>query len=437
VNLTLGEVAELPLPAALFGADDHLVASTPEWTGSAPGAVTLRVRGHRLVVGTERASSDREDLVALLLDSLDSASRHALDGSSLQVRMLATALRLLAGRVVDGAGSSDHVVHFASAGVRARTGLEVTIEDHAAWEVRAPEVAALVLVQLAVNAERHGRARAVTISQSTQALHVGWRGRSGDARVRTARRRGDRDRWGLGFARIAADALGGVVYALTDAGDGACSSTLELGVSRLALPLAAVRRGVIAKATRAWDEETGLLPGTPAEADARLVGCIDGARSADGAIASSAGWHAREGVDLTWIAIPPDGTLDRMRDLVDGLAHERALWEGVREPDRSRIAAVAALLASAIGTPLARSPALAWTRRMRELSSVFSLPMAVPECQAVGALDPQVTALLACEVGACFEVDGERMWLRTRPDSRGNPLLRALPDGQRELIPIA
>jgi len=101
VNLTLGEVAELPLPAALFGADDHLVASTPEWTGSAPGAVTLRVRGHRLVVGTERASSDREDLVALLLDSLDAASRHALDGSSLQVRMLATALRLLAGRVVE------------------------------------------------------------------------------------------------------------------------------------------------------------------------------------------------------------------------------------------------------------------------------------------------------------------------------------------------
>jgi len=197
VNLTLGEIAELPLPAALFGADDHLVASTPEWTGSAPGAVTLRVRGHRLVVGTERASSDREDLVALLLDSLDAASRRALDGSSLQVRMLATALRLLAGRVVDGAGSSDHVVHFASAGVRARTALEVTIEDHAAWEVRAPEVAALVLVQLAVNAERHDAAKTVRLEVDKTTFRVVWPRVGKPATIRTARRYADRERWGF------------------------------------------------------------------------------------------------------------------------------------------------------------------------------------------------------------------------------------------------
>src|SRR5205085_12401002 len=133
----------------------QLIASTPEWRGSAPGAITFRVRGNRLVVTTEHARSDHQDLVALLLDALDAASRHASDGSSsLQVHMLATALRLLSGHVADRTGSSDRVVHFASAGIRARTGLAVTIEDHPAWEVRVPEVVALVLIQLAVNAER-------------------------------------------------------------------------------------------------------------------------------------------------------------------------------------------------------------------------------------------------------------------------------------------
>ena len=115
-----------------------------------------------------------------------------------------------------------------------------------------------------------------------------------------------------------------------------------------------------------------------------------------------------------WVAIPPDGRLDRVRDLLDGMAHERALWHGLDEPERSRVAALAALLGHAVGTPLERAPALAWTQRMRELAGPFELSMAVPECPAIGALDPQVTALLAAEVGEGFHVEGEEMWLRVR-----------------------
>ncbi len=435
MNLTLSEIAELPLAAALFGRDYQLIARTPEWRGTSPGSLTYRVRGNRLVTAGAGTDAGCDAILMRLLDALDAASLQLTGTQSLQVRMLATALRVVAGRVPEGAGRSDQVVHFARAGIRARTALDVTIEDHDPWELQCPEVAALVLVQLAVNAERHSGAKAVSIGQSAQTFHISWRGPCGKPQVVTSRRRRDRERWGLGFGRIAADALGGAIYAPHSSG-GVCASVLELGLNRLALPLAAVRRGVVSKATRAWDEETRLLPGTAVESDRRLEGLVVEARAAGGGIATSEGWCSREGEDAVWIAIPGDGVIDRARDVVDGIAHERALWDGVAEPVRSCIAALAALLGSRIGSPLQRAPALAWDHRMRELAPMFQLVMPVPDCPAAGALDPRVTAFLASEIGERFDVDGERMWLRVRPADRDDPLVSAFPETQRDLIPL-
>src|ERR1019366_9115174 len=156
------------------------------------------------------------------------------------VTMLAASLRLVAGRRVTTVGTSHDVIDLAVAGIGARTALEVHVDGRPAFPVRAPEVAALALVQLAVNAARHRR---------------------------------DRQRWGLGFCRIAADTLGGAIYPPADRGDGTVGATLELGLQDLTLPLAAIRGHRVVKATRTWDEETGCLPGAGVEPGSRLAGC--------------------------------------------------------------------------------------------------------------------------------------------------------------------
>ena len=155
--------------------------------------------------------------------------------------MLTTSLRLVAGRRVHTSGTSHDVIDLAAAGITARTGLKVRIDGRPAFPVHAPEVAALALVQLAVNAERHTRTTSVTLVQDEGAFHVVWPGEAGRTAPTTARSHRDRKRWGLGFCRIAADTLGGAVYPPADRGDGSVAATLELGLHDLALPIAAIR----------------------------------------------------------------------------------------------------------------------------------------------------------------------------------------------------
>ena len=66
--------------------------------------------------------------------------------------MLGGSLRLVAGREPGGWGSTDDVIELARAGITARTGLRVDASAGPARPVLGPEVAALVLVQFAVNA---------------------------------------------------------------------------------------------------------------------------------------------------------------------------------------------------------------------------------------------------------------------------------------------
>ena len=426
MNLGLADLRALPLASALFDAHGDVVACTPEWRGAGPGAAAYPVRRSRLVVCVDTAAPSCAALLERLLDELDAAAMAVAAPWSLRLRMLAASLRLVAGRSVAAeGGTSDDVLQLAAAGIEARTALRLDIERGDARPVRAPEAAALILVQLAVNAERHAGVDAVTVTQAGNAVHVRWRGGIRGAHVATARRHDERERWGLGFARIAADAIGAVVHApYTDGG--VTSATLEFGVGRLALPLAAVREGRVLRATRTWDEETRLGPGADVSVDPRATAALRAAQDAGGAIARSGGWSARAARGLVWIAIRPDDVADRARDVIDGLAHERALTDGVEEPRRARIGALGHLLGRLLGTPIQRVPAPAWVRRMRELAGPFRLDMSIPDFAGVGATDPSVCALLAAEVGERFEVDGDSLWLTVRPWAARDPLLSPL-----------
>ena len=435
MNLSLAEIAELPLAAALVDAAGAVIARTPEWDGPGPGAVSYPVRSVRLVVRTQPASAQCDALLSRLLDSIDGAAL-ALSGTQAQrVRMLGGSLRLVAGREPGGWGTSDDVIELARAGITARTGLSVEAIAGPARPVLGPEVAALVLVQFAVNAERHDAASTVRLEVDRTTFRVVWEHAGRAPRIATARRRADRERWGLGFARIAADAIGGTVYPPRTTGDGTLAATLELGIRRLALPLAAVREGRVCRATRSWDEETGLAPGSATGPGSRLATIEAAATSVPGRIVVDAGLCARAGLGAVWVAVPPDDATVRAREVVTGLTHERALSERIDEPARSTIGGLALLLATLLGEPMPRVPIAAWSRRMHGLGPAFGLAGAIPDFDGVGAIDPQVVAVLAAS-GDGFEIDGDRLWLRVREECRDDAAVRVLLRPGESRIPL-
>jgi hypothetical protein len=429
MNLTIAEIRELPLPAALLDHDDEVIAATPEWGGAGPGTVLFALRQTRLAVAVVPADPAAAALLDGLLAAMD-ATADGLEGTQrLRIAMLAASLRVVAGRQVTTVGTSHDVIDLAVAGIGARTALEVHVDGRPAFPVHAPEVAALALVQLAVNAERHTRTTSVTLVQDGGAFHVVWPGAAGPGTFATARNRRDRQRWGLGFCRIAADTLGGAIYPPADRGDGTVGATLELGLQDLTLPLAAIRGHRVVKATRTWDEETGCLPGAGVEPGSRLAACLDAASSSPGRAVSCDGWAARQVRERSWVAIPPDDVLERARDVLDGIAHERALWEGIAPPLQARVYALTALLGARLGSPLPRVPAGIWNQRMLGLAPALGLPMDVPRLTALGALDPRLCAYLAAELGSEMVADGDDLLLRIRPGMEGDARLLDLVRG--------
>jgi len=435
MNLGLAEIPELPLAAALVDTDGEIIARTPEWDGAGIGAVAYPVRSTRLVVGTLPASPDCDALLSRLLDAIDLAAANLRGTQAQRVRMLAGSLRLVAGREAAGLGSTADVLDLARAGITARTALTVAAGPGSPATVAAPEVVALVLVQLAVNAERHDAAEAVRLEVDGTTFRVIWEREGSPPDVATSRRREERERWGLGFARIAADAVGGTVYPPRPIGDGSVAATVELGLRRLALPVAAVRDGRVIRATRSWDEETAQIPGSTADPGSRLQALLTAAAGRPADIVRDTGWSARTGLRATWVAVPPDDAAVRARDVVAGLSHERALSDGIGEPLRSTIGALALLLGCALGDPMPRVPLATWMRRVTELGRAFGIEGPIPSFDGVGAIDPQVVCLLAASGGG-FEIDGDRLWLRVRPECREDPAVRVLLRPGESRIPL-
>jgi hypothetical protein len=423
MNLTIAELAELPLSAALVDGEE-VVARTPEWRGAAPGAVGYRVRRNRLVVSTDDAHPMCATVVDRLLDEIDATTASLPRRQALRATMLAASLRIVAGRAVPDSGTSTDVLEHACAGIASRTALTVMIEEHEPFAVLAPAAAALVLVQFAANAERHDHAESVTLRGTGHTFTVSWQGWPGSPGIATARRRAERERWGLGFARIAADSIGGVLYPPVEDRDGMRCAVLEVGLNHLALPLALISDGAVRKATRAWDEETSLHAGSVVAAEGRAGRCAAAAASAPGVIAHVDGWTARTGRRGVWVAVPPDTIVDRARDVLDGMVHERALWDGVPEPGRSRIVALAAILAAMLGADLVRVPGETWNRRARQVADAYGLGMTVPHFNGLGAVDPRVALFLAAEYGEELEVDGDDLYLRIAENRGEDPLLR-------------
>jgi hypothetical protein len=429
VRLEPSEVPGLPLPAALVAADGGTIAATPEWTGRCPGTLSYRAGAGHLLVAPDAPTPGLDALMGRLLDELAAAAA-ALDGdAALQASVLAAGLALAGGRPagVEPPGTAAQVIALTAAAVRARTqGLVVQVVGPLpAGPVPAPAAIALALVQLAVNAQQHEEAERVLLRVGPgPTFSVEWPDParpSPPGAVRSARHALRRQRWGWGYVRMVADALGGAALPPGPAGHGLTGACLGLGSARLGLPLACVRDERVERATQAWEEEPGLpAPGEPVAGDLAVL--VAAAAEEPGLIAYRGLHRARLRRERTWAVLAPESGSSRARDLLRGLHHERALWSAP-EPHATRVSGLTTLLQVAMGEPWPSVPPSVYREGLPPACAALGIPAPEP-LDVVAPPDPRAVALLLAEAGGRLALRGDEVWLAGSDPA--SPLLRAL-----------
>ena len=442
MRLTAGDVADLPFSCALFDRRGHMISATPEWQGSSLGALTFEAGIGSLVVVPDGCNSGVDGLVVDLIAELVTAGQQ-LDGSHrLSVEMLTAGLALVAGRpAVAAAGKASDVVEYVREGVRRSVpsvGLRVEIEIDAS--VAAPAALGLGLVQLVRNAARHAGAEQVTLRVARgPTFRVEWSDGDGGSRIATARRPDQRKRWGLGFARLLADSLGGVVTAPAALAPGIVGSSIGLGSLRLSAPVASAVRGRVERAARVWDEETNLPPGSLL--DQRVALAVEAAGARPGEIGYSDIYRARKTSARVWLGIAPQSSLGRARDVLRGIQHENLLLTA-SEPHATRIFALASILAGVVTgeDPEAVPPGI-WERDFRAACAVLGVePPPYVRTDRLRYPEPRMAAYLLSTVGGeIIEVTGaapslSEPTLRLVPARRAHPLVRVLGDGAGTIL---
>jgi hypothetical protein len=432
VRLDPAEIAELPLPAALLDGRRELVAATPSWRGLVPGSVVYYAGHGYLAVGAEEAADpDLRTGLTQLLGELEVMVGGLSGPAAVRSRLLASGLRLVAGEPVseDDRGTSADVLEMAGVGVAARVSPPLAIEalDHRpARAVPAPAVIALALVQFAVNISHHERVDvagtrrvesiAIRVSDGPT-FHVEWPSEAPRSTgVESQRHVQRRRRWGWGYVRMAADALGGTALPPAPAGPDREAVSFGLGSRNLTMPLALFEGGRLTRSTRAWDQEhhagrdeaRARQQAVPGEL-ARMAG------GRPGTIVHDAFHVARAvpGTDRVWMALPPETGADRVLDVLKGLDHERLLLTAA-EPHATRLHALNVVLRHGLGEPLATCYRSDWQARFPRACRALGVE-SVELGDAPVYPDPQLSALLLAELGGTLRVDGEgAVWFDPR-----------------------
>lgn len=439
MRLDPAEIPELPFPGALFDVAGELVAATPEWTGPGPGCLAFATGAGRLVVGPAAAvPSSLEALMDDLLAAVGRAIGAMAPDAGRQASVLLAGLALVSGRPLadTDSGTSADVLDLAAEAISARVpGLAVAVvTEEAARPVPAPAVLALALVQFAANAARHERAGSVRLRAGPgPSFWVDWpSARTSAVPVATARHQARRDRWGWGYARLAADALGGVALPPAPAEEGRVGACLSIGSRMLTLPLACFEPGGPRRCTQSWEQEAvHAEPGLRAAIEAELAGLLGEASGRPGQVVAGELLCARRTGGRTWVALPPETGPDRVRDVLRGLDHERALWSAP-EPHASRVHAVTVLLDRAAGGNWPTFDRATWASRFPAACAVRDL---TPPRGLEGAAvypDPRVAAHLLAELGGDLWVaDGVVAYRPGRPAAGAAALaaLEPLPGG--------
>lgn len=432
MRLDPAEVPALPLAAALVDRYQDVIACTPEWRGAAPGTLSYHAGEARLLVGAgETARPEQEAVTRRLLAELRAAGADLPPEPARCVAVLASSLELVAGGSPEaaGRGTTGEVLALAGAAIRARVPeTSLAIEDGAAeQDAPAPAQIALALVQFAANAAGHEGAETLRLRVGIgPTFFVEWPSDQAASVAATGRHHPRlRRRWGLGYVRIVADALGATALPPAPTRPGWAGACLSLGSRRLTLPLAQYVDGSIRRATQTWEQEAAAAEPELADALARDLGpALAAAAAAPGTIARGELFTARCAGGAVWVALPPETGAGRARDVLRGLDHERALWDlpGARA---IRVHALISLLGTSLGEAPAAFAPDAYARELPRACA--ALGVAAPEVGPVLACpDPRVVAFLLSELGG--ELVSDRLGLALAPaaGAAANPLVRLL-----------
>jgi hypothetical protein len=423
VRLDPAEVPALPLAACLRDLDGRPLVATPEWAGPCPGTLTYHTGQGHLLVAPDQPAIELDGLMGRLLAALREAA-DALDGErASRASVFAAGLELMSGRPPSEYGTVAEALDLATAAIPARTqDLAVTVEEPIPHgPVPAPAAIALAIVQLAVNAQQHERAPWVALRVAAgPTFYVEWPSSELlSTELRSHRHVLRRRRWGWGYVQMVADALGGSALPAGPTGQGRQGASLGLGAARLTLPVACVSGARVERATLSWDQDPDV-PGFGQPLDGTLAELVRRTEANPGHIEFQDLYRARSAGGRTWIVLSPESDSARARDLLRGMTHEQALWS-VPEPHATRVHALAALLAGALGEPLPAVPPSVWDDVLPEACAALGLE--APECADAMILpDPRLAAFLLAEAGGRLVVSGDEVRLQ----AADHPLLISL-----------
>jgi hypothetical protein len=277
------------------------------------------------------------------------------------------------------------------------------------------------MVQLAVNAQQHEGAPWVALRVAAgPTFYVEWP--SSDVlstELRSHRHVLRRTGWGWGYVQMVADALGGSALPAGPTRPGRQGASLGLGAARLTLPVACIRGDRVERATVAWDQDPDV-PGFGQPLTATLADLVRRTEANPGRVEFHDLYRARSAGGRTWIVLSPEGDSARARDLLRGMAHEQALWS-VPEPHATRVHALAALLAGALGEPLPAVPPSVWDEVLPEACAALGLEVP-PPAGAMILPDPRLAAFLLAEAGGRLVTAGDEV----RLEAADHPLLIGL-----------
>jgi hypothetical protein len=429
VRLDPAEVVELPLAAALQDREGRHLAATPEWLGAGPGAIVYLLGGAHLLIAPDVPTPELDALVERLLETMREACAVVSSGDSKRIQVLAAGLELVAGRPpgAAGAGKVWQVLELATAAISARTqGLAVDLRGPVPdLTVPAPAAVALALTQLAVNAHQHEKATRLQLRVAAgPTFYVEWPDSSqGTVRMASHRHPLRRSRWGWAYVQMVADALGAAALPPGPTVEGMVGACLGLGSLQLTLPLALVRGNRVERSTLAWDQDPEA-PGIGKAPGAAMAELLLAAARQPGRIAYGGLYRARAMGDHAWLALAPQSGTSRARDLVKGLAHERALWSAP-EPLATRLYGLAALLGIALGEPWPSVPPSVWATSAPAAARALGVPL--PAALDVLVLpDPRVVAVLLSEVEGTLRLRAGQLCVEPSASRAGCAWLSAL-----------
>ena len=438
------DVPYLPLPAALFDRTGQPVAQTPEWRGAAPGSLTYHTGQAQLVIGpTEEAPAGQQAVMARLLRELNGAVGAMGADQAPRASVLTASLELVAGAPIELTrmqGDTSQVLELARAAIAGRiSDVRLEIAPEAAPQpVPAPAQIALAVVQLAVNAATHEAATSISLRVDLgPTFWVEWSSpKATPVRAGGHPHQRRRARWGLGYVRMVADALGATALPPGPSGPGLMGACLSLGSQRFALPVAVYSGWQVTRATQTWEQELASPdPDQLAQTWQAVTGTLRAAWQQPGQVARHDLYAARHADAGTWISLVPETGADRVRDVLRGIDHERALWSAP-EPHATTVHALITTLAWSLADAPAVIAPDAFAREFPRACAALGMPPH-PVPPLLACPDPWVTAFLLKELGGSLLAESEGTSLQPPPSAQRNPIvaLLARPDGLIRLTP--